>query len=191
MKSCSKNRKLIAWMAVEALPAQEAQLLQHHLETCHTCRRYYDEVFHATQKLSTVQPNPDIQTSEGFHQRLLGALRAEQKTPAWPVGLLQLCDAFRSWRLAVPVLSATALLTIVFWPSTPNTDIAVPGPVGKPLVSSPIRTTDPEPTISNYQIVAGRSLDKLDELLTRQGNQAPASTPIYTASSLAQVNALD
>jgi hypothetical protein len=40
-------------------------------------------------------------------------------------------------------------------------------------------------------MIANRSLDKLDELLTRQGNRNPASTPIYTASTLSRASALD
>jgi hypothetical protein len=42
---------------------------------------------------------------------------------------------------------------------------------------------DLEPTIANYQRAADQSLDKLDALLTRQGNRALPSMPVYTAST--------
>jgi hypothetical protein len=42
---------------------------------------------------------------------------------------------------------------------------------------------DLAPTIANYQRVANQSLDKLDALLTRQGNRPLPPMPIYTAST--------
>jgi hypothetical protein len=41
-----------------------------------------------------------------------------------------------------------------------------------------------EPSISNYQVVANRSFEKLDQLLTTQGTKTAPSLPIYTASTL-------
>jgi hypothetical protein len=56
---------------------------------------------------------------------------------------------------------------------------------------TPKAQSDPDPTISNYQMVANRSLEKLDELLTRQGNRNPSPSPIYTASTLPRADAPD
>jgi hypothetical protein len=44
------------------------------------------------------------------------------------------------------------------------------------------------PTIANYQMVANQSLEKLSELLTRQGNKSLPPAPLYTASSLELAN---
>ena len=47
---------------------------------------------------------------------------------------------------------------------------------------APRLTGDPPPTIANYTMVANQSLEKLDDLLTRQGSRNLSPTPIYTAS---------
>ena len=47
------------------------------------------------------------------------------------------------------------------------------------------------PTVSNYQIVANRSLERLDELLTLQGNVKINSSESYTASILYKKNLAD
>jgi hypothetical protein len=40
------------------------------------------------------------------------------------------------------------------------------------------------PTISNYQMIANRSLETLDEHLTSEGNRNPPPAPVYTVSSI-------
>jgi hypothetical protein len=47
---------------------------------------------------------------------------------------------------------------------------------------------DLAPTIANYQRVAIQSVDKLDALLTKQGNRPLPSMPVYTASTLTLPN---
>ena len=50
---------------------------------------------------------------------------------------------------------------------------------------------DLAPTISNYQMIANHSLEKLDEVLTTEGNRNPPPAPVYTVSSFAHVTLLD
>ena len=76
MKPCAQNRKLIAWLASNALEAQQARQLQAHLETCEGCRRYLAEISNVTERLAATESNPDIQASEVFHRKLAGRLRA-------------------------------------------------------------------------------------------------------------------
>jgi hypothetical protein len=58
-------------------------------------------------------------------------------------------------------------------------------------VLPPDLKSDLPPTIANYQRIATRSLDELDDLLTMQGRRNPSPTPIYTASLFAPARALD
>jgi anti-sigma factor RsiW len=193
MKPCSQNRKLIACLVMDALEPREAQPLRLHLEKCETCRHYYEEVSHAAQKLNAFKPSTDIHASNAFHQRVMGALRAEERIPAWQMTLLQLQRALLNWRVALPVMGTAAILITALCLSIRQPNVPAPtlASAGNPVPNASVPKPDPEPTISNYQTVANHSLEKLDELLTRQGTRTSSSTPVYTASSLAQVNALE
>ena len=191
MNPCSNHRKPIALLAGGALAAREEASLRAHLAACEGCRGYYEEVSHAAQKLNAVEPRADIQTSEIFHNRVLGALRAEARTSSWEHVLMHIRAHLLNWRVAVPLASATAIVLLALSLPLRRPAISLPGPTGLQVVAAPGTKRDLEPTVSNYQTVANRSLEKLDELLTRQGNYTAGSSPIYTASSLAQVNALE
>jgi hypothetical protein len=71
-----------------------------------------------------------------------------------------------------------------------------PGPpVSAPLPAQVVSTDNPggelAPSLANYQIVANRSLDELDELLTRQAHHPQPRAPIYTASAFVLVSSPD
>ncbi|MDB6032875.1 MAG: hypothetical protein JWM16_3213 [Verrucomicrobiales bacterium] len=193
MNPCSQNRKLIVCLVMEALEEQEAQPLRLHLGKCERCRNYFEEISHAAQKLNTVKPSTNIHASNAFHQRVMGALRAEERIPAWQMSLVQLQRSFLNWRVAVPVLGTAAIFITTLCLSIRQPTVPAPtlASAGNPVPNASGPKPDPEPTISNYQTVANHSLEKLDELLTRQGTRTSSSTPVYTASSLAQVNALE
>jgi hypothetical protein len=183
MKPCSNHRKPIAWLAVGALDARQDRDLRAHLETCEGCRRYLKEISTITEKLAAPEIRTDIQTSESFHQRVIGALRPEAS--AWPNLLANLRGPWLNWRVAVPAIGTAALLVVALSIFVRNPNIPSPSPT--PVVAvSPKTKTDFDPTVLNYQMVANRSLEKLDELLTSQGSRTPAPSPIYTASPLAR-----
>ena len=83
MKPCSNNRKLIAWLAVDALPASQAGELRAHIQDCPGCRRYLDEISSVAKSLSTPELPPDIQASASFHGRIVRALAAEAARSPW------------------------------------------------------------------------------------------------------------
>ena len=83
----------------------------------------------------------------------------------------------------VLVLALFALVTLRQHPA-----VSLPGTHEIQVVSASSPESDPAPTIANYQMVANQSLDKLDELLTRQGNKRLPPAPIYTASTLKLAN---
>jgi anti-sigma factor RsiW len=184
MKPCAQNLKLIVWLASNALDARQTRQLQAHLETCEGCRRYLAEISSVTEKLVATESNPDVQASEVFHQKLAGRLRAAKPDSVGEILTAYLRGTLLSWRVGVPAIAALVVIsiTVAIWRQSP----VVPSPrmasTQTPLVSD--ADDDLAPTIANYQRVANQSLDKLDALLTRQGNRPLPSMPIYTASTL-------
>jgi len=183
MKPCSKNRKLLAWLALDALDAANAQELRAHVQNCEGCRHYLAEISALTQKLATAQSNSNIQPSESFHQSVVRKLEAERSVSIWNIVRPLLPGRLPNWRIALPALAAAACLAIFALVSRPavrshqtsNPSTTPPGPSSAPELP---------PTFANYQMVANQSLDKFDELLSKQGNRNPFSTRTYAASRM-------
>ena len=146
-----------------------------------------------TQSLIAAQITPDGLASDSFHQRVLGALSPEKT--GWEMLRALLRGALLNRRVALPVVGATvvgiaALTAIMRRPDVPSrasgrglqsTPHAQPS---AQAVLEPDSRSDPPPSIANYAMVATHSLEKLDELLTRQGNRNPSPTRIYRASNM-------
>ena len=184
MKPCAQNRKLIVWLASNALDARQTRQLQTHLETCEGCRRYLAEISSVTEKLVATESNPDVQASEVFHQKLAGRLRAAKPDSVGEILAAYLRGTLLSWRVALPAIAALVVIsiTVAIWRQSPV--VSPSARAGIQTVSVSDADDDLAPTIANYQRVANQSLDKLDALLTRQGNRPLPSMPIYTASTL-------
>jgi anti-sigma factor RsiW len=185
MKPCAQNRKLIAWLASNALDARQTRQLQAHLETCEGCRRYLAEVSNVTERLTAAEANADVQASEVFHQKLAGKLRAVKPDSVGEILAAYFRGTLLNWRVALPAIAALVVVigvTVAIWRQPP----VVPSPRIASTQTASVSDADDDlaPTIANYQRVANQSLDKLDALLTRQGNRALPSMPIYTASTL-------
>jgi anti-sigma factor RsiW len=191
MKPCSNNRKLIAWLAVDALDDRQTRSLRAHLETCEGCRRYLAEISNVAQKLSAAPTPPDIQAAESFHQKVLSALKAEETGSAWETLVARLRATRLNLRVALPTVGATALAIAALSLVARRPVVPVPAPTVAQAVLTPNAKSNLDPTISNYHAVANRSLEQLDELLLRQGIRNPSPTPLYTASALSQANASD
>jgi hypothetical protein len=58
-------------------------------------------------------------------------------------------------------------------------------------VLAPTSKSDLEPTIGNYQFIANQSLERLDELLNRQGSRNLPPGKVYSASIFAVTNEPD
>ncbi len=185
MKPCSNYRKRIAWFAVGALESREERELRAHLPTCPGCRNYLEEISGVAEKLTAGRISPDICASETFHQKLASRVEAHETMSLWAVLVPR-------WKIALPVIGAaaagvTALLLVLRPPggSSPS-----PSPM-KPVTTLPSAKRDLPPTISNYQMIANRSLESLDELLITEGNRNPPPAPVYTASSLSRATFSD
>jgi len=159
MKPCSTNRKLIAWLALDALEVQEARDLRAHLETCEGCRRYLEEISHVTERLIATETEPGVQASESFHQRLVGRLRSESGSFSETV-VPRLRALSLNWRVVLPVIGATAVVIAALTVFQPRSGVLLPEPTGAQEKVAPNVKNDPDPTISNYQVVAKRSLEE-------------------------------
>ena len=185
MKPCAQNRKLIVWLALNALEARQSRQLRAHLETCEGCRRYLAEISIVTETLATAQANPDILASESFHQKVAGKLRAAKPDSLGEI----LAEYFRgtllNWRVALPAMAALVVVGVIvaIWRQPPGVSSSTRAGIQTASVS--VADDDLAPTIANYQRVANQSLDKLDAVLTRQGNRTLPPMPIYTVSTLA------
>ncbi len=191
MKPCSNNRKLIACLSLDALDTRQERAIRAHLETCEGCRGYLKQVSQVTGKLAAVEIRSDIQTSESFHRKVASALRAGERTSAWETVVAQLRAPFLNRRASLTLVGATVVVVAALFLLDRHPGVPMPGPVDDHAMLTPKAQSDPDPTISNYQMVANRSLEKLDELLTRQGNRNPSPSPIYTASTLPRADAPD
>ena len=191
MKPCSTHRKLIAWLALDALGVQEAKDLRAHLESCEGCRRYLQEISNVTERLIAAETEPYNQPSESFHQRVVGKLRSKEAGSFWDTVGPRLQVMLLNWRVVLPVIGATAVVIAGLCILEPRPGVPSPAPTVARHVLTPGAKSDFDPTLSNYQMVANRSLEELDELLTRQGNRNPPPTPLYTASILPRASASD
>src|SRR5262245_54385166 len=140
MKPCSKNRELIAWLALGALESRKAAALREHLTGCEGCRCYWEEISSVKETLASAQQDFDLEVSASFHRRVGAKLRAAESRSAqenlgeWVRGLTP------KWRVALPVaLVLTGLLLIVATrhspaPSPPaprTTQVSAPSPESK------------------------------------------------------------
>jgi anti-sigma factor RsiW len=192
MKPCSNYRKRIAWLAVGVLDNREERKVRAHLPTCPGCRNYLEEMSRVSDKLSACRIDPHICASETFHQKLAHRLKAVETASRWAVVVAQLQAALPKWKMALPVIGAAAAVVTALL-------LVVRPPAGSSPRSSPIKSAaamppakrDLPPTISNYQMIANHSLEKLDEVLTTEGNRNPPPAPVYTVSSFAHATLSD
>ena len=159
MKVCSKNRKALAWLALGALEENQAPALRAHVASCAGCRAYLAEMERVAENVRAAQAPRDVEPSPFLHRRVRRALRPEAGRPSF------------HWRLAWPVLALLFVLLLTL----PRTH-----PVARPVAAA----GKCDPTILNYQLAADQSLEKLDALLTEQGNRALPAAPIYRTGSV-------
>jgi anti-sigma factor RsiW len=189
MKPCSKNRKLIAWLALDALDAREAAALRNHLARCEGCRRYWEEISNVTERLASAAPDSNLEASEVFHHRVAEELQAVGSSSVLENLAAWLRGSKLNWRVALPAIAVLVIALLAMVAPRHPPALSLPAPPAVQVVSTSSSGSDLAPTIANYQMIANQSLDKLSELLTRQGNKRLPPAPVYTISSLEVVNA--
>jgi Putative zinc-finger len=178
MKPCSRKRKLLAWLAQGELDAPRAQALRAHLEHCPGCRRYLEEISAVGERLATQPAEPEVEPSASFHRNLLARLRAEERVSPWAILSTRL-----NWRLAVSALGAAALLLLLLSLLPPSITLTPPVRITRLVPPPPMPARDLSASVANYERVASRSLDELDDLLTQQARRNPPSAPTFTAAT--------
>ena len=163
-----------------------ARALRTHLEICPGCRQYLAEMSRLVGQIASAAPADHLPASETFHRQVMLKIKAEASTPFWQTIMAFLRPAAINWHVALPataVIVALLLAGIELRPQLhPPVNIRPPTQVALPPVSA--GAINPAPTIANYQQVAGQSLEKLDDLLAREGEQTGAPAPAYTAASM-------
>jgi anti-sigma factor RsiW len=180
MKPCRRNRKKIAWLALAALEPGEGRKLRSHLEICPGCAEYHQQLVNVGERVRAAKMETDIETSASYHREIVAALRAQAATPeALPIVLQRW---FLSWRVAVPVGLALLVAAAMLVLRPHQGPIAGSGRAG--IAVGPDLQGELEPTISNYMVVAERSFEQFDDLLTQQANKRSAHFPVYTAGGI-------
>jgi anti-sigma factor RsiW len=182
MKPCSQNRKQITWLALGELDAADAKTLREHLSGCEGCRRYFDEMSGVTEKLAAAEPDTSVQAPDYFHQRLTEKLRATESGSVFEDVAAWIARMTPGWRVALPGMAVVLLAVFVVMSRRQPLEEAVVQPPAAQVVTTSGSVSDSAPTMGNYQMLAGQSLDKLDEALTREGNASLSPAPIYTGS---------
>jgi hypothetical protein len=189
MKPCSKNRKLIAWLALDVLDAQKAAALREHLALCEGCRRYWEEISKIAEGLATAAPDSNLQASEFFHWGVAEKLQAVESSYVLENLVAWLRGSMLNWRVALPAIAVLAIAVLAMVAPRRPPAVSQPAPPAVQVVSPSSPESDLAPTLANYQMIASQSLEKLDELLTRQGNKPLPPAPFYTALGLELANA--
>ena len=185
MRPCWKNRKTLAWLALGELGEEEAGKLRAHLQSCDPCRERFEELSGIAQELSSPPLAPELQPRPSFHRGLVAALREQHSQSSCDLFATPLWRPVPNWAAALAVCLVLVAAFLLWSPSTRRPGTLSQASSGPPrLASVPTSQEEPPaPTISNYRLAANRSLDELDELLTRQARQCAPATPLFTASS--------
>jgi hypothetical protein len=138
-----------------------------------------------SETLLIAATQPDLEASGSFHPAVLRALRSREPAAGW--GWFEQLTSTEKWGLAAASLAVgLTVLSVVFFRLSHPPSPAIPQ-------NKLANHVEPElaPTLSNYQIVANRSLEKFDELLTRQANRGLPPAPLYTPSAAPTGNGWD
>ena len=187
MKPCSKNRKLIAWLALDALDARAAAALREHLALCEGCRRYAEEISNVTDGLAAAAPDSDLEASVSFHRGAAKKLQAAKANSVMENLAAWFRGSMLTWRVALPAIAVLVIALCVAPRRHPALSPTAPPTVQ--VVPASSSESGSAPTIANYQAMANQSLEEFSELLTTQGNKRLPPAPVYTASSFALANA--
>jgi anti-sigma factor RsiW len=180
MKPCFRKRKLIAWLVLDHLETEEVRALREHLEACEGCRKYFDELSHLTGTLRTASWEPDLNATASFHQKVMARVNPDASLSVRG-GLPEVIRGLLNWRVALPLAGAAVVLGIML-AVLPRGQTPMHPKSGAQASISPHIEGDLDPTLANYQMAANQSLEKLDEILTAQGNRKLPPAPIYTVA---------
>jgi hypothetical protein len=178
MKPCSHNRKLIAWLAADALNETSAQQLRTHLGECEGCRQHWEQLSaicddhkNAAKVMRGALPSP------GFHGRLAKRLRTETVTrPIALHGLQVLFGPAMHGRSALLAAAAVLAIALTFLGLMGNRDVSrKKNDAAKVSQGASAVSADSRPTLSLYRTAMNSSFDALDDVLEQHAFRARGS----------------
>ncbi|HZQ47602.1 MAG TPA: zf-HC2 domain-containing protein [Verrucomicrobiae bacterium] len=193
MKACTSNHKSLSLLAINALEPRQAEELQAHVATCPECRRYLQEMSNVAGKLTlaTVAAS-EIEATEGFHQKLARRIEAEGRPGIWAAARAFLRSGVPDWRVAAPVVGVVVVVIAVLIALGPHQGRQIVPRVIGPMVSKVESAKDLTPSFGSYRMLADRSLEALDQELTKEAeDEGSPGAPIYTTLSMARAIAAD
>ena len=127
---------------------------------------------------------------------LLAAAVATVGSRGEPFLLARISAGLKNWRVALPLAGATAAVvalsvSLLNFGERPDHKGSAHVEPPTQAVMVPNLKGDIDSTAANYQRVASRSLEKLDDLLASQANRQPVSAPIFTAAMVTGANLPD
>jgi len=191
MKPCAKNRKTLSWLAIEAAGADEARELRAHMETCAGCRNYFAEVSALAGRFDAFKGTSEIEATERFHRGLVRRIEAEARPGVWAAVSEWVRPGALNWRVALPIAGVMAVMVALLITSAQRSERPPVASVTQPIATAKMPVKEVAPTFGNYRMLANRSLDALDQELTREAQASLAGASTYTVSSMAQVIATD
>jgi len=191
MKPCRKYRKDIVWLAIDALDAARSAELRAHLQRCHGCRDYFEEIAHVKETLTATASAPEIKASQSLHRGVLSTLNTEPLNASSTSVLPDFRALCLSWRVAVPAMCALAMTILVIATLMRPSDKRSPAPAQSSSLQTQQVHTDVLPTLANYHALASQSLERFDDLLTQQARKPLPAAPSFSAATLALLNVPD
>ena len=184
MKSCKRNRKLIAWMILGELETAPREVIRAHLEQCEECRAYFEEMSSISCGLANAETIETVQASPLFHLKLLGKLRSEERRSFLGRLVEQARWAGLKWRVALWTMGVVAVILIGMFTLLRPADSPANRLETRHVPPEPRSRDAMDPTISNYEMVANLAPEKFDKFLIEQGSKNISPTPIYRAFTL-------
>lgn len=160
-----KGAEVFIAYTARTLPAAEEMALHAHLGSCAGCRRMAEAQAEVWSALDEWTFSP---VSSHFDERLYARIAAEQEKPWWRRMLGSPLSLDWSWRPAMPVAAACAVLTAAF------------------LLKSPVAEHQPQTSVQSGVDIeqVERALDDMDMLkqLGLASISTPAKKPVQSSS---------
>jgi len=185
MKPCRQNKKLITWFILNELGPREISELTTHLRHCKGCQVYLKEMRCVANQLNALRSVAETEAGVAVCAEPL-----PRRSPASLSGQVPSWWAWPIWRFALPGFAILAL-TLLVVSTLQRTPVDQTTRVVSPVVAVAPALGEPLPTLSNYRAVANESLDKLDQLLTRQAEEPVSNLPPLSRATLALINMPD
>jgi anti-sigma factor RsiW len=192
MKPCAKNQKLLSLLATGVLASGQAEELRAHIKMCPGCQRYFEEMSNVAGKLTASSAvASEIEASPTFHRNLARRIETEGRPGVGAAAWEFLRSGGLRWRWVMPVAGVALGVFVVLTHLEQLRGKRTISPTVVSVVSTAKPTMDLAPTFGTYRMLADRSLDELNQELTKEAEVSSPGMPTYTALSLGRAITAD